>query len=91
MDNASRIFDITQVISQSRENQTIEYRGKKRNLKTYFNTLNKGVDMTLRVHDGKDVKVTVSSARLKVTAHGKKRLVVALKRAYPVNSQVHYG
>lgn len=79
MDNASRIFDITQVISQLRENQTIEYRGKKRNLKTYFNTLNKGVDMTLRVRGDKDVKVTVSSARLKVTAHGKKRLVVALK------------
>ena len=30
MDEASRIFDITQVISQLRENQTIEYKGKKR-------------------------------------------------------------
>ena len=35
--------------------------------------------MTLRVRGGKDVKATMSSARLKVTAHGKKRLVVALK------------
>jgi hypothetical protein len=37
------------------------------------------VEVTLRVRGGKDVKATVSSARLKVTAHGKKRLVVALK------------
>ena len=79
MDEASQIFDITQVISQLRENQVIEYRGKKRNLKDYFNTINKGVDVILRVRGGKDVKATVSSARLKVLAHGKKRLVVALK------------
>jgi transcription initiation factor IIE alpha subunit len=42
MDTASRIFDINQVISQLRENQIIEYKGKKRNLKDYFNTINKG-------------------------------------------------
>ena len=54
------------VISQLRENQVIEYRGKKRNLKDYFNTINKGVDVILRVRDGEDIKATVSSARLKV-------------------------
>ena len=48
-------------------------------MKNYFNTTNKGVEVTLRVRGDKDVKATVSSARLKVTAHGKKRLVVALK------------
>src|SRR5664279_1124274 len=79
MDKASQIFDITQVISQLRENQNIEYRGKKRNLKNYFNTINKGVEVTLRVRGGEEVKATVSSARLKVLAHGKKRLIVALK------------
>ena len=79
MDEASRIVDGTQVISQLRENQTIEYRGKKRNLKNYFNTINPGVAVTLRVRGGKDVKATMSSARLKVTAHGKKRFVIALK------------
>jgi hypothetical protein len=79
MDTASQIFDINQVISQLRENQIIEYKGKKRNLKDYFNTLNKGVDVTLRVRGGEEIKATVSSARLKVVAHGKKRLVVALK------------
>ena len=79
MDTASRIFDINQVISQLSENQIIEYKGKKRNLKNYFNTINKGVEVTLRVRGGEEVKATVSSARLKVLAHGKKRLVVALK------------
>jgi hypothetical protein len=79
MDETSRIFDGAQVISQLRENQDIEYKGKKRNLKGYFNSINKGVDVTLRVRGVKEVKATMSSARLKVTAHGKKRFVVALK------------
>lgn len=79
MGAASKIFDNTQVISQLRENQNIEDRGQKRTLKNYFNDINKGVEVVLRVRGGKDVKATVSSARLKVTAHGKKRFVVALK------------
>jgi hypothetical protein len=79
MSAASKIFDNTQVISQLRENQNIEDRGKKRTLKNYFNDINKGVEVVLRVRGGKDVKATVSSARLKVTAHGKKRFVIALK------------
>jgi DDE superfamily endonuclease len=79
MSPASKIFDNTQVISQLRENQNIEDRGKKRTLKDYFNGINKGVEVVLRVRGGKDVKATISSARLKVTAHGKKRFVVALK------------
>jgi len=79
MGAASQIFDHTQVISQLRENQNIEYRGKKRTLKAYFNDINKGVEVILRIRGGKEVKATVSSARLKVTAHGKKRFVVALK------------
>ena len=70
MGAASQIFDHTQVISQLRENQNIEYRGKKRTLKAYFNDINKGVEVILRIRGGKEVKATVSSARLKVTAHG---------------------
>jgi len=33
----------------------------------------------IQVRGGKTMKVTLSSARLKVNAHGKKRFVVALK------------
>ena len=79
MDGASKIFDGVQVITQLRENQNIEYKGKQRNLKTYFNAINKGVETTMVVRGGKEIKVTVSSARLKVSAHGKKRFVIALK------------
>ncbi len=79
MDGASKIFDGVQVITQLRENQNIEYKGKQRNLKTYFNTINKGVETVMMVRGGKKIKVTMSCARLKVTAHGKKRFVIALK------------
>lgn len=79
MDNAEQVFGITQVISQLRANQSIEYKGKKQNLKDYFDAINQGVAITLRVRGGEMVKATVSSARLKVTTHGKKRFVVALK------------
>jgi hypothetical protein len=79
MNEASRICDGAQVISQLRENQNIEYKGKKRNLKDYFNHINKGVPITLRVRGGQEIIATMSSARLKVTAHGKKRFVIALK------------
>ncbi len=79
MDQASQIAGGVQVISQLRENQNIDYRGKQRHLKAYFTTLNKGVSVTLRVRGGKDIQATMSCARLKVMAHGKKRWVVALK------------
>ncbi len=44
--------------------------------------------MNLRVRGGEDVKATVSSARIKVMAQGKKRLVVALK--YESESDYRY-
>ncbi len=79
MGKAAQIFGLAQVISQLRENQDIGYEGKKRKLKDYFDAINQGVAITLRVRGGEAVKATASSARLKVTAHGKKRFVVALK------------
>jgi len=85
---ASQLFDDVQVISQLRENQNIEYKGKKRNLKHYFNNINVGIPAIIRVRGGKEVKVTLSSARLKVSAHGKKRFVIALK--YEGESEYRY-
>ncbi|WP_221894169.1 hypothetical protein [Bathymodiolus japonicus methanotrophic gill symbiont] len=43
------------------------------------NSINKGIDQIIRVRGGKEIKVTVSSARLKVSSHSKKRFVIALK------------
>lgn len=88
MTEASQIFGNVQVISQLRENQNIEYKGNKRNLKYYFNKINLGVPAKIQVRGGKTVKVTFSSARLKVSAHGKKRFVIALK--YEGESEYRY-
>ena len=80
MDEATRILgENGQAISQLRENQLIEYKGQKRSLQDYFNHINKGVETTMVVRGGKKISVTVSSARLKVSAHDKKRFVIALK------------
>jgi hypothetical protein len=79
VDSSSEIFEGIQVITQLRGNQIIWYKGKKKNLKDYFNKTNKGTSQTLCVRGGDKVSVTVSSARLKVEAHGKKRFIVALK------------
>jgi hypothetical protein len=79
MDKASLIFAGVQTISQLHKNQNIFYKGKKKSLEKYFNSTNKGVQKILIVRGGEEIQVTVSSARLKVDAHGKKRFVIALK------------
>ena len=80
MSGASNLLGGVQVISQLRSNQNIHHRGKKKTIKDYFNITNKGINCTIRVRGGKEVNATVSSARLKVDAHGGKMLfVIALK------------
>ena len=79
MDNASGVFGGVQVISQLQATQNIKWRGKTKNLHTYFNGINKGVPHTFTIRGGKVCEGTVSSARLHVDAHGAKRYVIALK------------
>ena len=80
MGGASNIFGGVQVISQLRSNQNIRYRGRKKTIEDYFNKTNKGVSCTISIRGGKKVNATVSSARMKVDAHGGKMLfVIALK------------
>ena len=79
MNNASEIFNHVQVISQLRKNQNIWYKGRKRSLETYFNSINKGQEQHICIRGGEKKTVIVSSARLKVDAHGTKRFVIALK------------
>jgi hypothetical protein len=79
MDKASKTFAGVQVISQLRSDQNIKWRGKTKNLDTYFNQINKGVPLTFSIRGGKLCEGMVSSARLYVKAHGKKRFVIALK------------
>ncbi|MCW7556391.1 transposase [Endozoicomonas gorgoniicola] len=79
MDCASEVFGGTQVVSQLRWNQKAIHKGKEISLKTYFNRMEPGVEKTLVIRGGKEQKVTVLSARLKIKSHGKKRFIIALK------------
>ena len=79
LDDACRILGVRQAISQLRSNQNVHYRGRQWNLSDFFNTICKGTTRTVSVRGGSEVKMTVSSARLHVEAHGKKRFVIAIK------------
>lgn len=77
-DEASAIFDGTQVISQLRKNQNVRVSGQKIKIEDYFAQLpEERAELTIR--GGKKVPITIKSSRLLVSAHGKKRLVIALK------------
>lgn len=78
MDEASALFGGIQVISQIRHNQNIHFRGKKRSVKAYFKA-SPGSPQKIRVRGGKTITATISSARLYLDAHGKKRFLMALK------------
>ncbi len=79
LEQADSIWCKVQVISQLPKNQNIWYQGRKRTLEDYFNSINRGVIQTLLVRGQQEVKGWVSSARLKVDAHGNKRFVMAVK------------
>jgi hypothetical protein len=79
MDQASSTFGGTQVISQLRSNQIINTRGKAVNLSHYFTRYNQGTVQKITVRGHKTQEGTISSARLYVKAHQKKRFVIALK------------
>jgi hypothetical protein len=69
----------TQVVSQLRKAQNITYRGKTMSLDNYFNRCNRGVEQTIALRGKREVTAFISSARLHVNAHKKKRFVVAIK------------
>jgi hypothetical protein len=78
LDKVSAIFGGVQVISKLRKNQQVRFQGKKMSVTTFF-TRYPGVKQTIRIRGGDEVTVWVSSARVHVCAHGKKRFVIALK------------
>jgi len=80
MDEASKLCGNVQVISQLHSDQVVIFRNRRWSLVDYFKAY-PGVPQRIRVRGGKEIEVTVGSARLHVGAHGKKRFVIALK--YP--------
>lgn len=86
-DGASQIFNDVQVISQIRKNQNVIFKNKSISVEAYF-AAHPGVEQRIQIRGGKVETVMVSSARLKVCAHGKKRFVIALK--YEGEEQYRY-
>jgi hypothetical protein len=81
MDQASELCGEAQTVSQLRANQKIRFRGKERSLSDFFR-LYPSVKQRLRVRGGtEEIEIRVSSARVQVCAHGKKRFVIAMR--YP--------
>ena len=78
LDEASEIFEQTQVISQIRSNQNIRFRNRKRSVEDYF-TSYPGTPQKITIRGGKEITAIVGSARLYVFAHHKKRFVIAIK------------
>jgi DDE superfamily endonuclease len=78
IEQASKEFNKVQVISQIRSNQNIEFRKKKLNVEQYFN-INLAVVKSIRIRGAKQIDALVSSARLYVEAHKKKRFIIAIK------------
>jgi DDE superfamily endonuclease len=87
LDQASGACGGAQTISQLRGNQKVRFRGRERPLTAFFEAY-PGVPQPLRVRGGEAITVTVSSARVHVCAHGKKRFVIALR--YPGETEARY-
>jgi hypothetical protein len=87
MDAASALFGGVQVISQLRHNQNICFRGRKQSLTHYFSSY-PGVPQELSIRGQTPITATVGSIRVEVSAHGKKRFVIALK--YPGEQDYRY-
>jgi hypothetical protein len=75
------------VIRQLRQHQNIQVRQRQPSLVQYFAT-HPGVEQAIRIRGQAPMLATVSSLRVKVCAHGKKRFVIALK--YPGESAYRY-
>ncbi len=78
LDEAKALFFGVQVISKLRRNQNIRLRGKTLNLTT-FSKRYPGIAQQLCIRGGQKINVYVRSARVHVSAHGKKRFVIAIR------------
>ena len=87
LDAASQLCGQVQAISQLKCNQNVYFRGREWTVTEYFQAY-PGVPQRIKVRGGAETEVIVSSARLHVCSHGKKRFVIALK--YPGETEYRY-
>ncbi len=72
------LYPKSQVISQLKSNQVIEYQNKESSLAAYFSK-RVGIETKVTIRGGKSVPIYYSSVIAKVKAHGEKRLIIAYK------------
>ena len=76
-DDVDRTYPKSQFVSQLKSDQLIFSRGRKVSVKRYFENKN-GLKTTMRLR-GMEKKVEYIGARLRVSSHGKKRFIVAMR------------
>jgi len=77
LNQARKILQIGQVISQVKKNQNIRYRGKVMSVEEYFQK-HEGVVWTVKIR-GKETVVVMNGIRVHLSAHNCKRFIIALK------------
>jgi hypothetical protein len=78
MEPAAEIIGEGPVISQWRSNQNVRFRSRERKLSEYLAKYPPSL-LTTSIRGGQELTIWVNSARWYVSAHGGKRLVIALK------------
>jgi len=78
MDQAGKIFNKVQIVSQLKKTQKVRFRCQEMTVEQYFEKY-PGVKTTIQIRGGKEVTVVLGSVRIYVKAHGQKRFVIALK------------
>lgn len=78
LDDTSALFGGVQVISQIRKSQNVRFKTQEWSVETYFQKF-PGTPLSIRIRGGGEQMTTVGSARLVVSAHQKRRFVIALK------------
>ena len=87
VDQASAIFGGTQVITKMKNNQNVHFQNKKIPVNEFFRRY-PPVSQKIQIRGGEEMEVFVSSARLYVSSHGKKRFIIAIR--YPGEEECHY-
>ena len=72
------LYPTSQIISQLKSNQVIDYQGKEYALAAYFSQ-RVGIETKVVIRGGKSVPIYYSSVIAKVKAHDEKRLIIAYK------------
>ena len=87
MDEAAEVFAAAQVITKMKYNQQVFHRNKYISVEQFFKQ-SPLVSQQVFLRGEGPLEVLVSSARLKVKSHGKKRFVIAIR--YPNEKQPRY-